>query len=194
MDPLATLVDLSNREIDVSNPNLANTMLAVASASVRGAAGAPISRETSTVTYTGWWHEKYLRLAALPVVSVGTVTVAGTAVTDWRLTDSARLWRSGGWGVDCGPADVVVVQTGGLLVVPEDIVNLVCSYAAAGIAAAAEGFASHAGVVTERIDDYSVTFAQGAEAVASVMELPEGTRRWLSSQFGGSAAMVPTRS
>lgn len=194
MDPLATLVDLSNRDIDVSNATLANTMLAVASAAVRGAAGSPISRETSTVTYTGWRHERYVKLAGLPVVSVGTVTVDGDAVTDWRLSGQSRLWRLCGWGVDDGPADVVVIQTHGLLVVPEDIVNLVCSYAAAGIAAAAEGFASHAGVVTERIDDYSVTWAQGAEAIASVMELPEGTRCWLAGMFGGSAAMVTTQS
>ena len=117
----------------------------------------------------------------------------GTAVTDWRLT-GGRLWRACGWGVDDGPTEVDVTQIHGLLVVPDDIVNLVCSYAAAGIAAAAEGFASHAGVVTERIDDYSVTWAQGSEAVASVMELPEGTRCWLASMFGGSAAMVSTRS
>lgn len=193
MDPLATVDNLVDRGIDVSDLTLANTMLEVASALVRGAAGSPISRETSTIRYTGWQSERYLRLAGLPVVSVSTVLVDGTAVTDWRLADG-RLWRRGGWGVDDGPADVDVTQVHGLLVVTADIVNLVCSYAAAGIAAAAEGFEAHAGKVAERIDDYSVQWAQGAESVASVMELPAGTRGWLSSQFGGSAAMVSTRS
>lgn len=194
MDPLATLSDLTDRNIAVDDVTLAETMLAVASSAVRGAAGSPISQVTSTVTYDGWRSERYLGLFGLPVTSVATVTVDGTAVTDWRLTGTSRLWRACGWGVDDGPAPVVVVQTHGLTVVQEHIVDLVCSYTAAGMAAAVDGFEAHAGKVAERIDDYSVTWAQGAEAVATVMEIPEGTRNWLASMFGGSAAMVTTRS
>jgi hypothetical protein len=193
MDPLATLADLDVRGVDISNPALASTMLAVASSAVRGAAGSPISQVTSTITYDGWRFERYLRLFGQPVTAVSTVTIDGTAVTDWRLT-GGRLWRLCGWGVDDGPAEVVVIQTHGLPTVTDEIVNLVCSFAAAGINAAADGGLSHAGVVAERIDDYSVTYAQGADAVATVMEVPEGTRRWLESLFGGGAVMVPTRS
>lgn len=194
MDPLATLADLVSRSIAVDDVTLAQTMLAVASSAVRGAAGSPISEETSTITYDGWRFERYLNLFGLPVTSVATVTVDGTAVTDWRLVGGARLWRACGWGVDDGPAAVDVVQTHGLTVVQENIVDLVCSYTAAGMAAAADGFEAHAGKVAERIDDYSVSWAQGAEAVATVMEIPEGTRCWLASMFGGSATMVTTRS
>lgn len=194
MDPLATLVDLANRDFDVTNTTLANTMLAVASASIRGAAGSPISRVTSTITYTGWRASKYLTLAGPPIVSVTSVAVDGTAVTDWRLADGIRLWRRCGWGVDDGPANVDVVQVHGMLIVPEDIVDLVCQFTAAGIAAANEGGGSHVGKVAERIDDYSVTYSQGMEAVASVMEVPEYTRRWLAGMFGGAAAVVTARS
>lgn len=194
MDPLATVVDLSARGIAVDNVSLAETMLAVASSAVRGAAGSPISRETSTITYDGWRSERYLNLFGLPVTAVATVTVDGAAVTDWRLVVGARLWRACGWGVDDGPAPVAITQTHGLAAVPENIVDLVCSYTAAGMAAAADGFEAHAGKVAERIDDYSVSWAQGADAVATVMEIPEGTRNWLASMFGGSAAMVTTRS
>ncbi len=194
MDPLATVGDLTDRDITIANMTLANTMLAVASAAVRGAAGSPISETTSTITYDGWRFERYLALFGLPVTAVATVTVDGTTATDWRLTGGGRLWRACGWGVDDGPAPVVVTQTHGLTTVTAEIVDLVCSYAAAGMAAATEGFEAHAGKVAERIDDYSVTWAQGAEAVATVMEIPAGTRAWLSSMFGGSAAMVTTRS
>lgn len=195
MDALATIADLEVRNVTVNDPALAVEMLDVASASIRGAAGSPISQVTSTIRYTGWRSERYLRLAGQPVTAVSTATIDGTAVTDWRLTDG-RLWRACGWGVDNGPAEVDVVQTHGLPIVTRDLVDLVCSFAAAGMDAAAGGFgdANRAGKVAERIDDYSVTYAQGAEAVATVMQVPEGTRQWLSSMFGGSAAIVATRS
>ncbi|HYF71337.1 MAG TPA: hypothetical protein VD864_00875 [Nocardioides sp.] len=195
MDPLATVGDLGVRGVDVTNLALAEEMLAVASASVRGAAGSPISRVTSTITYTGWAGSPWLILAGQPVVAVSAVSVDGRSVSDWRLADG-RLWRRSGWGpgYDSGPTTVDVTQTHGLLVVPADIVNLVCDFAAAGIDAANEGGGNHVGKVAERIGDYSVTYAQGAEAVASVMEIPAGTRQWLSAMFGGSAAVVSTRS
>jgi hypothetical protein len=72
------------------------------------------------------------------------------------------------------------------------VVNLVCDLAVAGAVAAADG-AHDPRVVAESIDDYAVTFAQGAESVASAMELPKLTRRWLRSQFGGGAGVVTSR-
>ena len=195
MQPLASLLDLEDRNISTADSGLAATMLAVASASIRGAAGSPISQVESTILYDGWSSERYLRLFGPPVTAVTTVEVGGVAVTDWRLTADGRLWRACGWGDGFdGPAPVDVVQTHGCAAVPADVVDLACSYAAAGMAASADGYATHAGVVAERIDDYSVTFAQGAEAVATVMQIPAATRQWLSSMFGGSAAMVTTRS
>lgn len=192
--PLATAFDLSARNVDTTDAALADEMLAVASASIRGAAGSPISQTVSTITYTGWAANRYLQLAGQPVTAVASVTLDGDVVDGWRLADG-RLWRRCGWGVDDGPAAVVVTQTHGLPVVPADLVDLVCSFAAAGIDAAKAGFgdANRAGKVAERIDDYSVSYAQGAEAVATVMQVPDATRRWLSDMFGGSAAVVPTR-
>lgn len=184
--------DLVERGIALDGP--VETMLAVASSAVRGAAGSPISQVTSTIGYTGWWTERYLRLFGPPVTAVSTVMIDGDTVTDWRLTADGRLWRACGWGVDDGPADVQVTQTHGLPVVLPEIVDLVCSYTAAGLAAVVDGYDNHAGKVAERIDDYSITWAQGADAVASAMEIPEGTRCWLASMFGGSAVVVTTRS
>lgn len=194
MQPLASLLDLEDRNISTADSGLAATMLAVASASIRGAAGSPISQVESTIRYDGYRAERYLRLFGPPVTAVASVEVDGAAVTDWRLTGDGRLWRACGWAVDDGPCPVDVEQTHGLGTVPADVVDLACSYAAAGMAASADGYATHAGVVAERIDDYSVTFAQGAEAVATVMQIPAATRAWLASMFGGSAAMVSTRS
>lgn len=196
MEALASLLDLEDRNVAVADSGLAATMLAVASASIRGAAGSPISEVESTIRYDGHRADRYLRLFGPPVTAVATVVMDGLTLpsTHWRLAADGRLYRSCGWGVDDGPCAVDVTQTHGLPAVPADIVDLACSYASAGMAAAAEGYATHAGVVAERIDDYSVTYAQGAEAVQSVMEIPPATRAWLSSMFGGSAAMVATRS
>lgn len=191
--PLATAADLTDRQIDASDTSLASTMLAVASAEVRGAAGSPISEADSTVALTGWWGEQWLRLPGPPVREVASVDLDGTGVADWRLV-GARLWRRAGWGTDDGPCPVEVSYTHGLVEVPADIVDLVCSYAAAGMnAATTGGYEARSGEIAERIDDYSVQYAQGAEAVATVMTIPPATRARLRAMFGASAGMVTHR-
>lgn len=193
MDPLATTGDLAIRNIDTSNLPLADDMLRVASSAIRDAAGSPISQTTSIIRYDGWVGEKYLNLLGQPVTAVSAVTIDAVAVTDWRLKADGRLWRCLGWGTDSGPADVRVTQTHGLTVVPDNIVQLVCQLASAGISAALEGYPSHVGIESEQTPEYSVAYAKGAEAINAV-EIPERTRTWLSSMFGGSAAIVTTRS
>lgn len=193
MDALATTGDLAIRNIDTSNLPLADGMLAVASDTVRDAAGSPISQTISTVKYDGWRCDKHLRLVGPPIISVFSVTINGDMVTDWRLQADGRLWRRSGWGLDEGPADVRVMQEHGLAVTPEWIVELVCQLASAGIAAALEGYPSHVGIESEQTPEYSVAYARGSDAINS-QELPERTRIKLASMFGGSAATVTTRS
>jgi len=193
MDTLATTGDLAIRNIDTSNLPLAEDMLAVASAAIRDAAGSPISQTISTIRYDGWLRDKHIRLSGPPIISVFSVTIDGDMVTDWRLQADGRLWRCSGWGVDDGPADVRVMQEHGLPVVPEWTVELVCQLASTGIAAALEGYPSHAGIESEQTPEYSVAYARGADAI-NAMELPERTRIRLASMFGGSAATVTTRS
>lgn len=188
---LAVAADLSDRGVDVSDAGLVAVMLAAASAVVRGAAGSPISETDSTVTLTAWGGTM-LQLPGLPVQSVATVEIDGDAATDWKLTDTGALWRRAGWGYDLEPIPVEVTMTHGLPSVPADVVQLVCDLAIAGMGAATEG-ALDPRVVAERIDDYSVTFASGAEAVASAMSLPRLTRNWLRSRFGGGVQVVTYR-
>lgn len=188
---LATSTDLSNRGVDVSNATLVATMLAAASAAIRDAAGCAISQETSTIDLMapdGQW----LVLPVQPVTAVASVAIDGAAVSDWKFL-SGRLWRGCGWTYHstgawhgyCAPAVVTVTLTHGLAVVPEDIVNLACMFAAAGMAEAAQGAGSHAGVVSESIDDYSVQYAQGTAATATAIEVPERTAQMLRARFGG---------
>jgi hypothetical protein len=169
-------------------------MLAVASAVVRRAAGSPILETSSTVTLWGVDVSRWLNLPGIPVTAVASVTHDGavlTADTDYKLVDN-RLWGADPWGDACEPLEVAVTMTHGLAAVPADIVQLVCDLAIAGADAAPDG-AHNPNVVAERIDDYSVSFAPGAEAVASAVELPALTKAWLRAQFGGGVAVVSYR-
>jgi hypothetical protein len=83
-------------------------------------------------------------------------------------------------------------MTHGFAEVPAYIKQLVCDLAIAGMASSSAG-AHDPRVVAEKIDDYAVTFAEGAEAVASAMELPRLTLNGIRARFGGGAAMVSQR-
>lgn len=187
---LAAAADLSDRGL-MSPTDVHDVMLTVASSVVRAAAGGPISQTDSTVTLTAW-GERVVSLPGKPVQSVASVAVDGVAVTDWKLVDGGWLWRRWPWGSPECPVDVEVSMTHGLPDVPPYVVQLVCDLAIAGAVAAPDG-AHDPRVVAERIDDYSVTFAQGAEAVASAMELPALTKRWLRARFGGGVGVVTYR-
>lgn len=187
---LAAAADLSARGITPTSVH--DVMLAVASSVVRSAAGSPILETTSTVSLWAVDESQWLDLPGMPVTAVSAVVWDGTALTaDQYKLVNGRLWASCKWAA-CEPLEVVVTMTHGLPEVPAEIVQLVCDLAIAGANAATAG-AHDPRVIAEKIDDYSVTFAQGAEAVASAVELPDMTRRWLRSKFGGGASVVTYR-
>lgn len=189
---LATVADLTGRGIDINPVGVDVTaLLSAASATVRDAAGVPISRATFTTTIPGV-PGQWLRLPGQPVVSVATVEIDGAAVTDYKLV-GGDLWRECGWQPACEPSNVEVTLTGGLVTVPADIVDLVCSLVGAGVAAALEGYESKTGKTYESVDDYRVGYVQGGESTAGVMELPEATRCRLKARFGGGAGVVMLR-
>lgn len=193
--PLATTDDMNARTITWDDQTLAETYLAVASASVRDAAGVPISRVTSTVNLFGDAGQ-WLRLPGPPVVSVASVVLDGETLTDWALADGA-LFRVCGWrALGPLPMPAIVTLTHGLADVPADVVDLVCRMAGSAILLAEQ---SEGGsglvvdrVVSARLGDYAVTYDKASGATE--MELAQFTRDRLRSRFGGtSAAMVGTR-
>lgn len=187
---LATSADLSARGVDVTDTALVSTMLAVASSLVREAAGSPIAEHDATVTLWATDRGPWLELPVRPVTAVTSVSLDGDTLTDYKLADGA-LWRCAGWS--CGePLEVVVALTCGLPEVPASIVQLVCDLAILGMSTASEG-ALDARVVAERIDDYSVTFADGTDALSSAMTVPSATRASLRARFGGGVGSVGSR-
>ena len=187
---LADSSDLAARGVDVSNVDLVNTMLAVASSLVREAAGSPILEHAATVTWWALEPGEWLEIPVKPVRSVSAVTLNGAAVTDHKVI-YGDLWRLSGWFA-CEPVEVEATLIAGLPAVPAHIKQLVCDLAILGIDTATSG-ALDPRVIAERIDDYSVTFASGAEAVSSAMSIPRATRLSLRAQFGRGVGSVRMR-
>jgi len=191
---LATTSDLSNRGV-TPDATLAGVMLSVASSLVREAARSPISETTSTVTVWAIDETQWLDLPGKPVTAVSAVTVDGVALdsTVYKLIDG-RLWRAEpwAWGEPFDPVEVQVTMTHGLATVPPHIVQLVCDLAILGVNSATEG-ARDPRAIMERIDDYSVQWAAGADAISSAMVLPRAVRQALAAQFGGGVGMVAHR-
>lgn len=190
---LIVTADLTARGVDTSATALVNTMMAVASSVIRGAAGSPILEADSTVVLWAVDAGQWLDLPGRPVTAVASVDVDGVALAadDFKLVDG-RLWGWSAWSDGIVPVMVEVELTHGLAAVPAHIKQLACDLVIAGMNAATQG-ANPVGVVAERIDDYSVTYAQGAEAVASAVELPKRTRLALRKQFGGGAGVMVSR-
>ena len=181
--PLAYVTDVQALGIDVSNVTLVQSLIDSVSAEVREAAGCPITVTESTITLSGV-REQFIALPGGPVRSVSTVTLDGTAVTDYKIRDN-RLWRLAGWG-DVNE-DVVVEYTHGFDAPPADITRLVCLMVAAGVNASATGWAGHRGVAYESIDDYRIGYQQGDAENVDPTALPERTKRALRDRFGAGA-------
>ena len=195
LDPLATVDDLEARglTVDSGETSIVNVYLGVASTAVREAAGTAITRTTSTITLEGVPGHR-LTLPGAPIVSVDSVKVDGRTVTDWRLR-SERLWRAAGWS-GCEPSEVEVTFTHGLLEVPADIVDLVCRAVAAALAAyrsddGGMGLAADKEVTSERLGDWSVTYA--ADGRVTEMELTQFWRERLAARFGNSVTTLMSR-
>lgn len=190
---LATSADLSARGVDVSDTARVAAVLAAASEAVRDAAGCPIASVTADVSVPAPApFDQWLELPG-PVTALASVEIDGEAVTDY-VRQGNLLWRSCGWRSTWEPVNVDVTLTFGLAEVPADIVSLVCDLAQMSLAQDAP-VASGVVQQSESIDDYqfSQTFAQGADATVSVMEVPERTRAWLRQRFGATSFVTRER-
>lgn len=194
MDPLATATDLAVKGVDTSNQELVVMMLDTASSVIRDAAGSTISSTTSTVRLLAP-EGRWLTLPG-PVTAVATVLLDGVAFTDWKFV-GGMLWHPWKWSFGsytfqrpfrhgiCVPVEVTVTFTHGYTVVPADIVNLCVDLAKLGIEASVQPSAPPGVLSTSyTIDDYTERL-QYAENARTLMELPDVTKAWLASRFGG---------
>lgn len=189
LDPLATATDLTARNITLPAGVDADTILASASASVRDAAGCPISVATSTVVLVvDDWRQ--IDLPAGPVTAIATVSVAGSEVTGWTKVGDT-IFMPYHW-TDCLPVEVTVTYTHGLTVVPADIVDLVCGVASIAGTAATDGeYGSSGRSKSIRLGDYAETFEVPAGSDSpSPVAIPDAVRARLRARFGTSVAVL----
>lgn len=189
LPPLVVAADLSAFNVDITETALVERLIDVVSTGIREAAGAPISKVTSTVELYGR-SSAFLELPGGPVHNVAEVSRGGRSLTDFKVRDG-RLWRKLGWGNI--EDDIQVTFTHGWDPVPADVVKLAVNLIAAGLleATSEDGLASRRGLVSrqESIDDYSrqESYVRGEDEVVDLTEIPDRTREWLQRRFSGQA-------
>lgn len=153
------------------------SLLARASARIRRVAGQQISSTTSTVRYTV--ENGSATLLSPPITAVTTVAKVaedgGATLTGWRWDHGVRIHRIPWYG------QVNITYTHGFTTMPDELVELVCSVAAR-LGASSTTTGMEAGVRSEAIDDYSVTYA--AEALKIASDLLEGEKESLQQILG----------
>lgn len=78
--------------------DLIDTLIDGASASIRSYCHRPFEREALTETLPGY-GDIHLQLARTPIVTVSSVTISSTVVTDYSIADPGKGWlyRQNGW-------------------------------------------------------------------------------------------------
>ena len=191
-DQLATLQDLAYAlQIDLADLNAGTGTLLIecATAVVQAAAGGQrivqVSGETLNIMGLS---ESWLDLPQIPVTSVASVTLDGTALTvgieatNYKLRGN-RLWRTDGWQTYWGqPSDVVVVYTHGYAPGSQEL-----QLGRAATLSLAKGqFSNPSGVASEAIDDYNVSY----QAMSAAMEATPFLKAALRKRYGRRGGLV----
>jgi hypothetical protein len=170
------------------DPDVAGMLIEAATAVVQAAAGGQRILEVvdDEVTLYGD-HASRLDLPQRPVTAVTSVTHDGTLLTQgtahgtWRRAPNA-VWRSCGWGSNCGPVPTTVVYTHGY---PEGHQKLVLARTA--VLGLAKGVAGNpTGMTRMTIDDYSEAYDRAQAALEASTSLTAALRR----QYGRPAGSV----
>ena len=185
---LASPTDLAaalQRDVDTASATLA---LEVSTAVVQAAAGQRIVQVVDDEVTVWGGTDRVLVLPQRPVVSVASVTYAGSALSQGTASGTWRpfadgVWRDLGWAECSGePSPVAVVYTHGYPVGHQalQLGRGVTLSLARGL------FTNPDGVVREQIDDYAVAYAEAATA----LDVMPGMSARLRKQYGLKAGMV----
>lgn len=187
-DDLATRLGVS---FTTPEQTQANAILGDATAWLQSEIGQLIESGSSTFTLRVDPCDRRIRLPQWPVVGVTSVTVNGTAITDYELADGC-LYRECGWPPAPGDQFCVVVIDFdyGFAEIPGVLVTW-CLVLAAGILAQIKrsGSLAASGITSERIDDYAVSYDPSATTFA----LPERQLERLRAQFGQGVYVTGSR-
>lgn len=154
----------------------------------RAAGGQRILAATTTgavIDLESGYCDQYVQLPQLPVQSVASVTLNGTAVTDYYLRRHA-LWRLVGWsGYTSTPPQVITTYAHGHATGAQKL-QTARNYV---LELARGGWGNPLGQTSKAIDDYRVTYA---EADAR-MVLPPAAEEAIAAEYGTSAYVSVSR-
>jgi hypothetical protein len=155
----ATAVELAGYLQQDVDTYTANLVLSLASGSFSETAGTWFTAQTATFTTLGTLCRS-IRLPFRPVTAISAIRINGVTVTGYTLIKNT-VYRPVGFGTPYTlvPDKVEIDLTHGYTSVPDDVKAAVLETAAAGYLQA------NATVLSERIDDYAVTFAPGGAGV-----------------------------
>lgn len=196
-DKLATEADLASalkRSFDEYDTATATLVLEACTAAVQAAAGGQrilLVEDDEEEVWGG--TDSLLRLAQQPIVSVAEVTYAGEALEEGTASGTWRraqygIWRDLGW-TECAlePSLITVVYTHGYD--PDgsskDVQALQLGRGTT-LSLARAMFENSSGVVSEKIDDYAVTY----EKASAALDASPSLKRLLRRQYGPKARSV----
>lgn len=190
MTAFATVEDLEARlGRTLTDAAQAEKFLDDATAYLRGIVGHVAPQKTSTVTLHVPFGETRIELPDRPIISIGSVSAGGSAVTDYQLFDHG-LTRVYGWhtGSAATRAVVTVTYTHGYATVPDDLKALCCVLAAGMLANTDDLGTPHSGNVTGMgVDDYRKSWSVESGP------LPKHIVETLRAQYGQSAYVTGAR-
>lgn len=183
--PLASVADAVRLGYTLTEGREAE-LLARASARIRREAGQHITSLTSTIRLDV--EGSHVHLPGGPVTAVAEVRYVdddgGSEISGWRWDGYNRIDRL--WLQHCA-TQVMVTYTHGFAVLPDQLTEIVCSVAQRlGLADSVAGM--EAGIRSESIDDYSVTYA--SEARVDAASLLPGEVSALAKILGRPTAYV----
>lgn len=133
--------------------------------------------EAGTATYTTRWRGGPIRLPQSPVTQVDEVQLDASVTTDWDFVDQElHLGAS-------HVADVTVTFDYGYAAAPTELKGWTCVLASQLMGSTVGGSLGMAGVRSETIDDYSVTYVVDG----SNMTLPANVLDRLRARYGQGA-------
>lgn len=193
-DQLTTNALLANAlGIDLAdlNTSRAGVVIDACTAVVQDAARQRLVQVVGDTWETAGPPGRYLRLPERPVTAITSVTLDGTALTAGTASGTYRrsldrIYRDVGWfttGTDtCAPSDIIVVYSHGW---PDGHQKLQLA-ASTTLMLAARVYEVPAGVTSERIDDYAVTY----DKAAALLDGAPALLRRVRSAYALKAQMV----
>lgn len=178
------------RTFDAVETSQVGALLDDATAFLQAEIGQLVEAGTTTFTVQADPRETRIRLPQWPLRSLTSVTLNGSTVTTEVEHRDGFLYRPGGWLPQAGEqfADVVVTYAYGYTTLPAELVSWCCVLAAGALAQAQRGGSlGSAGVSSERIDDYAVSYESGSTAFS----LPERVLSRLRATYGAGAWVSP---